>query len=82
MREAQEGGSYRGREGGTAAATLAYPRTTLHRGFRSNFLGFWVSYSDTKKLLVINFHLQIRGSGVLSICLFSNILNDVNIYAC
>ena len=28
-REAQEGGSYRGREGGTVAATLAYPRITL-----------------------------------------------------
>ena len=47
------------------AATLAYPRVTLYRESRSNFLGFRVSYSDTKKLIVIHFQLQIRGSGLL-----------------
>ena len=31
-----------------------------YRESRSNFLGFRVSYSDTKKLLVIHFQLQIR----------------------
>ena len=38
-REAQEGGSYRGREGGTVAATLAYPRITL-QGVLVQFFGF------------------------------------------
>ena len=64
-REVQEGRSYRGREGGTAAATLAYPRITL-KGSRSIFLGFTVSYGDTKKLLVIYFQLQIHGSELLN----------------
>ena len=30
-------------------------------------MGFWVSYSDTKKLLDIHFQLQIHGSGLFSI---------------
>ena len=41
-----------------------------YKGSRSNFWGFLVSQSDTKKLLVIHFQLQIRGSGLLSFPLY------------
>ena len=79
----REGGSHRGKEGGSPLKSAGPRRQLWHtlgqpyREYRSKFLGFRVSYSGSKRLLVIHFQLQIRGSGLLIDNQLSNIFKVV-----